>query len=132
MMTLEKAKEILSLVDYKDLKGQQWQFYVGRYKDGEIYLQVRFTAPDSRTGVEETQHCRKWHLSQHCTKSEVVTTAFAALERAVLHEVRERFTYKGQTIFNSHWDVDALHRISEERGDSLQERRLSETKLAAG
>jgi hypothetical protein len=51
---------------------------------------------------------RKWRLSLHMTKSEVVATAFKAVMTAVEHETREQFKYRGEAIFGPHHDVDAL------------------------
>jgi len=54
---------------------------------------------------------RKWFLSEHMTKSEIVTTAFKAIMTAVEHETREQFLYRGASIFDPHYDVDCLHAL---------------------
>jgi hypothetical protein len=64
------------------------------------------------TGEVETQHGRKWILSKHMTKSEVVTTAFKAVMTAEEHEIREKFRYGGRMIFGPHFNVDALHEVA--------------------
>ena len=51
---------------------------------------------------------RKWLLSTHMTDGEVVQTAFLALKVAMEHEMREQFTYKGQPLFDPHYDIDKL------------------------
>jgi hypothetical protein len=51
---------------------------------------------------------RKWFLSEHMTRSEVVQTAFLAAKTAVEHELREKFLYRGQAIFEPHYDVELL------------------------
>jgi hypothetical protein len=51
---------------------------------------------------------RKWFLSNHMTRSEVVQTAFKAVLTAEEHEAREHFKYRGQSIFDPHYDVDKL------------------------
>jgi hypothetical protein len=47
-------------------------------------------------------------VSKFSCRSEVVQTAWAAVERAVLHEAKEAFLYKGERIMNPHFDVDEL------------------------
>jgi hypothetical protein len=51
---------------------------------------------------------RKWFLSEHMTRSEIVGTAFKAVLTAMEHETREQFTYRGQAVFGPHIDVDRL------------------------
>lgn len=70
------------------------------------YLQVQFTTPEGR------QYGRKWRLSPHMTKSEIVLTAFKAVETAMEHEVREAFRYRDRRIFGPHIDVDELWKVS--------------------
>lgn len=113
-----EMRDILSQVRYKD-----WQFniiektfnrYFGNFPQIEqvIYLQVSFPATCLVTGKTETQRGRKWHMSTHMTKSEVVCTAFKAAITAEEHECRESFRYKGRMIFGPHFDVDALASIA--------------------
>lgn len=84
-----------------------WQFLVA--SDGErAYLQVQAEGACSVTGRTMTWRGRKWWLSQHMTKSEIVQTAFKAVMTAVEHETRESFRYRGQPIFGPHFDVDRL------------------------
>lgn len=100
---IRKVYEILADVQYLD-----WVFFVGA--DGpRLYLQVTFDMDGSHwTG-------RKWLLSSHMTKSEIVQTAFKAVMTAVEHEVRESFTYRAAAIFGPHYDVDALLSICDAR-----------------
>ncbi len=72
------------------------------------YLQVTFIAPCNVTGDRKHHSGRKWFLSPHMTRSEVVSTAFMAVKAAVEHETREQFLYRGQAVFGPHWDLDWL------------------------
>lgn len=103
-----------------------------RYKDWELrvkmdgtrpYLQVGFWEHDTTSpcGEKTYQSCRKWFLSPHMTKSEVVQTAFKAILSAEEHEVREKFTYKGKNIFGPHFHVDALAGLCEHGIADLRE-----------
>jgi hypothetical protein len=107
----EDIRWTVGLVKYRD-----WDFYVSPDRS---YLQVRFVADG------EAQHGRKWKLSPHMTRSEVVQTALAAVLAAEEHEARERFTYRGEPIFGPHFDVDALWGLRQELRDEAEDRRLA-------
>lgn len=95
-MEITEARDVVKNIAYRD-----WTFEVR--SDGEgMYLQARFHAE----GV--TWGCRKWRLSKHMTRSEVVQTAFLAVKTAEEHECRERFKYFGIAIFGPHLDADDL------------------------
>lgn len=104
MQTFETIKKILDDVKYKD-----WVFRLKPKGDGWT-LQVIFLAQDNDNPsmVMFPQHCRKYYISQHATKSEIVRSAFLAVRQAEEHEMAELFTYKGERIFNPHVNVDAL------------------------
>ena len=85
-----------------------WEFYVGEMGDG-WYLQMRFDAPDADTGQIERQHCRKWYISSWMTPTEVVDTAYKAVEAAVIHEMKESFLYRGRPIHNPHTSVESRY-----------------------
>jgi hypothetical protein len=90
-----------------------WRFIVAA--DGErAYLQVEADGPCAVSGETLTWRGRKWWLSPHMTKSEIVQTAFKAVLTAVEHEARESFRYRGQAIFGPHFDVDQLVRLCAE------------------
>ena len=101
--TIESITSIVENCEFND-----WMFRVGVSNDNTPYLQVLFKDKDRITGVEEIQRCRKWQLSYHMVNSEVVRTAYKAVEAAMLHEVQEAFKYRGARIFNPHVDLDAL------------------------
>ncbi len=116
MLTKEEIKYIVGRVKYLD-----WELYVGDMGDG-LYVQVRFDAPDSETGEVMRQHCRKWYMSLWMTETEVVDTVYKAVEAAVIHEMKESFTYRGEMIHNPHTSVKARAiacRTSEHRGEPV-------------
>lgn len=76
--------------------------------EGASYLQIQQTLPCNATGVPTAWGGRKWRLSEHMTKSEIVQTAFLAVLTAAEHEVRETFKYQGAAIFGPHFNVDRL------------------------
>jgi hypothetical protein len=100
------AKRILA-----DVRFPGYSFVLhGDFVDGKAtYLQGVFTAPDNdQPRVMRPQHTRKWLLSQHMTRSELVQTAFKCVLTSIEHEARERFTYKGARVFGPHFDVEVL------------------------
>lgn len=79
-----------------------------RESHGGVFLQARYTEPDTYSGVPESQLTRKWLLSPYMTKSEVIQTAFKCCLTSMEHRAREGFRYKGARVFGPHFDVDDL------------------------
>ena len=107
---LETANAALAQCAFDD-----WKLVAKQDGEHGVYLQVRATTADATTGESLEWGGRKWRLSVHMTKSEIVQTALMAVLAAVEHEARERFLYKGKPIFGPHHDVDALVGICERR-----------------
>ena len=105
MKALERLQRIVS-----DVAFGKWEFLV-RVDMGRPYLQVQATEPCVETRELYTWRSRKWLLSTHMTRSEVVQTAFLAVMVAVEHETRESFTYREEAVFSPHYNVDALVRL---------------------
>ncbi|WNM70141.1 hypothetical protein [Myxococcus phage Mx1] len=91
----------------QNIKFRDWEFRVLAKGDGFL-LQIRFMAPDSVTGKVELQSCRKWYLSAHSTRNEIVRTAWKAVLAAIEHEAAEDFKYRGVAIMNPHLDPDDI------------------------
>ena len=72
------------------------------------YLQIVFTAPDSKTGHMEEQYCRKWVLQYTMSDSEVIRTAHMAASAAYDHERDEQFTFDGVAIYSPHTNLHTL------------------------
>ena len=118
-MNVGGIRSVLESVEYKE-----WGFFVGT--DTEIvaavgphvgqhtkvtgmWLQVlNPNGTDAVTGETALWKGRKWRLSEHMTKSEIVQTALMAVLAAEEHETREAFRYRGERIFSPHYDVDQL------------------------
>lgn len=95
------VRGILYSVSYKD-----WTCIVGE-STTSTWLQVIFTSNG------KLRHGRKWLLSTHMTRSEIVQTVFKAVLTAEEHEVREHFLYRNRAVFGPHIDVEELHQICE-------------------
>ncbi len=105
-MDLVQANAILDQVAFPG-----YTFKVkGKFEPGQAtYLQAVFFAPDNdQPGIAHPQHTRKWLLSAHMTRSELVQTAFKCVLTSIEHEAREQFTYQGHRIFGPHFNVDML------------------------
>lgn len=105
-----------SFTDWKFLIGEEVSTFFPTY-----FLQVSAMGVDNGTGAPMQWKGRKWALSPHMTASEVVQTAFKAVMTAMEHETREKFLYRGRSIFDPHYDVDKLHALRGQE-DCLEER----------
>ncbi len=103
MMNLSEMQEVIGKVTIKDHPSVSAKVVMEGLKDITYYLQLRDLDmdPTFNTG-------RKWKLSPHMTKSELVGTMFKAWMSWVEHEAREAFLYRDQAIFGPHFDVDVL------------------------
>ncbi len=102
-ITVKDLQWCVDLVSYKD-----WEFNV-RLDGDRPYLQISCPSGScNTTGNKYDWKSRKWFLSYHMAKSEVIQTVFKAVITAEEHETRELFKYKGQPIFGPHYDVDKL------------------------
>lgn len=81
-------------------------------KENYSYLQAWYLEKDIDTGIEEVQKTRKWLLSEHMVKSEIVQTALKCVLTSLEHRAREHFKYKGELVFGPHYDVEALYELA--------------------
>lgn len=108
--------EVTSIVRHlsTDCMGRVIAFYVDRDKkrpkDGRVYLQCIYEAPNScKEGLPtQTFRGRKWYLSDHMLEDEIVKTAYAAFKATIEHEIMEGFRYDGKRVFNPHADFRGL------------------------
>jgi hypothetical protein len=105
-MTSPELRSILQDVQC-DLPGVRWVIHLSEMGEG-FYVQLRYVERDVDTGELEEQHGRKWYVSTHATRSEVVQTVLKACLTSAEHMVREHFTYRGVRVFGPHLDIDQL------------------------
>ncbi len=108
-MEFTEIQKLLEEVKFRD-----WIFYLG-YTEGSMYLQVQFYDKDIHTGIIEKQHGRKWTISKFMISDEIIRTAYAAVELANIHEIRENFLYKNENIFGPHLSIESLVEIAHNR-----------------
>lgn len=99
---IERIEEIIAQVSYKD-----WEFKIGPMGNS-CYLQATFMADGA------PQFGRKWYVSSHACRSEIVQTLLMAVLAAEEHEAREQFTYRGVALFGPHKDVESLLNVRHE------------------
>ena len=104
--SIQMIIEQITFMDYE---------FVVASDDSKIYLQGQYYEPDIITGKTELQKTRKWILSPHMTKSEVVQTAFKCALTSMEHRTREHFLYKNERVFSPHYDVEALVELCREK-----------------
>ena len=83
MLSLIVLQTLVGYITYK----HNWSFRVGELGDG-FFLQVVFKAPDTTALLDESEkewHGRKWYVSKHSTREEVVQTALKAVLTAEEH-----------------------------------------------
>lgn len=101
-MTFEELEAVL-----RDIRFMDRRFVAMRKGDGFL-VQLQYEEADVDSGKVELQKSRKWYVSRHSVKSEVVRTCLKAAITSMEHLVREHFLYQGQRIFSPHYDVDQL------------------------
>jgi len=119
LQTLDTLDEIVSELDCGE-----FHFFVDEY-NGSPYLQIFFEAPDVNTGEMQLQYTRKWTLQYTMCNTEVVRTAFKAAEAAIIHELQEKFTYRGARVYDPHMDVEKLVDII--KHNNMQDTRVAIT-----
>lgn len=103
-MTIEEMWKVI-----ENIKCEDYTFIIS--ENGQ-YLQAAYYDRDIVTGRNEIQRTRKWRLSPHMVKSELVQTALKCVLTSHEHRVREHFLYRGRRIYGPHFDVDALWEIA--------------------
>ena len=123
MMTFADMQVIVANIKYDE---PGWEIRL-KLDDNRPYLQVYCTSGICNvTGSRIEWSACKWMLSPHMCRSEVVRTAYKAIEAAVLHEMNEKFTYKGECIFEPHFDVEALVELRKDYALDTREHNIHE------
>ena len=104
--TLGTINEILSNIRF-ELFGLRFRFR-SMIKDDGFLIQLQSWMPCNKTGEYGWQNGGKYYISSHAVNSEICMTAWKACQDYVIHEARETFYYKDQTIFQPHFDVEEL------------------------
>ncbi|AXQ68415.1 hypothetical protein HOT99_gp202 [Caulobacter phage CcrBL10] len=107
MRTPQSIRDVVDRVSYPGFE------FLLSTSHAEVWLQVSCKdGVNTVTGEPEAWKGRKWKLSYYATDTEIVQTAWAAVERALLHEASELFKYRGAAIYNRHLDVDLLAELA--------------------
>ena len=82
-------------------------------QNGTFLLSASYDEQDIHSGEIELQRTRKWFISEHVCKSEIVQTCLKCVLTSMEHRVREHFTYKGKLPFGPHWNVETLTNMAD-------------------
>lgn len=119
MLTTDEVQEIIN-----DIECLDYHFDIiekGTYS----YLQAYYVEKDVDTGKDELQKTRKWLLSQHMVKGEIVQTALKCVLTSMEHRAREHFKYKGELIFCPHFDIDVFVEAAKAKRMEVREENAS-------
>lgn len=102
--TLNSIQMVAGFCDYPG-----FVFKVGANSDGAPWLQIQCPeGVDTATGAPSAWSSRKWPLSYYMTDTEIVQTAWAAVQRALIHEASEMFKFMDAAIFDRHISIYRL------------------------
>lgn len=110
--TLDSVEQIVADITFDE----RYPIFVGA-DHGQLYLQVGIIGYDNYSPVEEQDsrkivYGRRWRIEPQLPTSEIIQTAFLALQKAREHEVRELLKLKcaahTTTPFNCHHDLPLL------------------------
>lgn len=109
MLKFTDIAEIVTNITF-NYQHETWKLILDLDQKGgnRPYIQVVANGVDQHTGNPMQWSGRKWYLSYHMCRNEIVRTAHKAFRAAMEHEVDEMFLYKGVAIYNPHLDPDKL------------------------
>jgi len=109
---LVRLMTVASRIQYKGV-----EFVIENREHG---LCLRVNCPDgvdSKTGEKYPWLGRPWPISLNTTNGDLVQTAFKALLTAAEHELREGFTFQGETVCDPHRDMPLATNWSEDNAE---------------
>lgn len=113
--------QIVDIVEECKLLDSEIYLIVRPEKSGRNYIQAEADLKDAKTGKIETMRGSKFYISDYACKQEVVRTCYKAYKGFILHELQEKFMYRGKAIYGPHIDPDALWEVA----DKIQVRKDS-------
>ena len=122
---LRTAEAIIADISYDE----HFQLFVNKDESG-LYLQVgvigfdNYIAPSEQT-QPKIVYGRKWRIEPELPSSEIIQTAYLALEKAREHEVRERLClhHKGTrtTPLHGHHDIPLMAHLHQQDSERFQQ-----------
>lgn len=115
MISIEEIRNLLKRIGIK-LFDKEFKIRCeidNKFDAGRIFIQVIYNAKCNKTGKEQGWHGRKFYLSDHMTKDEIVKTAYTAFKSVIEHETMESFKIDNKILFNPHINFEELLKISD-------------------
>lgn len=106
MQTKTTIEEIIKNIKFT-MFDTLFKYNVQEKGDGFL-IQIRGYIYCNEERFKSWQHGGKYYISKHAIKDEIVAVCWKAAQDFVIHEARETFFYKNQTIYQSHYSVDEL------------------------
>jgi hypothetical protein len=101
--TFDEIKAIIDGIQFMDRT-----FRLLEKGDGFLLQMFYYETCVENPGSEPVkQSTRKYYVSPYMTESEVVETAWLAVQRSQLHVASEHFTYQGRRVYSQHFDIEA-------------------------
>lgn len=121
MQTMTSLSDLLSRVRVFDCWKDPLSLKLGCFDRDHPFLQVVCHRGNCTiAGMPLVWRGRKWVLSLHMTDAEVVSTAWMAVQAAVLHELRELFRFDGAAIYDGHHGLEELKALALTPRDSRE------------
>lgn len=109
MHTLHTIQTLVDQISVSSLlyTNPRWRLMV---KGDGVLLQFVYDEPDSEdeSGEAVPQYCRKWYISLHSTDTEIVRTAYKAVQASLEHRLGEHFRFRGVQIYNPHTSIETM------------------------
>jgi hypothetical protein len=115
MSPIERLQWFRSIVDEVRFPGYRFVVEMRAGPDPTLLLFARFDGKCPVTGEYKQWTTRKWVLSEHACRSEVVQTCLKLVLTSVEHEARESFTYQGRRLFGPHTSMLMRSSMSQTR-----------------
>lgn len=98
----DNVSYVLKMVRYKKFR---WHWDEERQL---LYATFDAWDPSYPQGLYKPQTTRKWFISEHATRSEIIQTMLKCVLTAEEHEAREQFLVDGRAIYGPHISSDVL------------------------
>ncbi len=123
MQTIVSIADLLDLIDIERCWSQPLSLRLGQFNSTHPWVQVvcEEGVDTSVAGSALPWRGRKWALSLHMTDAEIVSTVWMAVQAAVLHEVRELFTFSGAAIYDPHHPLNGQVTLALSERDTREE-----------
>ena len=91
-----------------------YTFEISPGENDIVYLRLSYDEADIHTGKNETQRTRRWVIEPEDSRTKIIETCWAAVQRSMQHRAGEGFKYKGFRVYSPHFDIAARTQLCRE------------------